>query len=343
MEVMEEKEIVRTKYYINRTKSFDCRYDNLDGNVLVVLKKDKTDLDKLREVLEDNPQGNIIISEIDSVDTLNLLVSIFTNLSFDGTVTIDLLPYADWQKALVKDTKIDLSNIPSYIKIKGFQRDNEQDAFAVWAHNQKDSIKERLFGHLTDLDKELFEGQEQVINDFYNQFMEVYKYDDKSITEADPRVLMIQIFRLIQSRYTLDISLSFDLFTGNFIKIDNPKAANANDPVHIYREGKGTSDGRVQLFTLLANNSKFNLDCTPVWGNLISKHLHEWNEFVDSNGQIFHYDLAFGMEGIPEEELMNWKERTIEGEYPSVEKIRPKLIYSYRPGIGKKEDENKSA
>ncbi|MBR4350640.1 MAG: hypothetical protein IKP98_00210 [Bacilli bacterium] len=338
MGVMEEKKIVRTRYYINRTKSFDCRYDNLYGNVLVTLKKDKTDLDKLRVVLEDNPQDNIIISEIDSVDTFNLLVSIFTNLSFDGTVTLDLLSNADWQNGLVKNTIIDLFNIPSYIKIKGFQRDNEQDAFAVWTHNQKDSIKERLFSHLTDLDKKLFEGQEQVINDFYNQFMEVYKYDDKSIVEEDPRVLMVQIFRLIQSRYALDRSLSFDLFTGNFIKTDNPKAANANNPVHIYKEGKGTSDGRVQLLTLLANNSKFKLDCTPVWGNLISGHLHEWNEYIDSNNRIYHFDLAFGMEGLPEAELMGCKERTIEGEYPSVENIRSTVVYAYRPGIGKKED-----
>ena len=327
----------RTYYYL--TDSFYCSYEYITDIVTIRLKKDQSRYNDLTTILKDHPKGNVVIKGIESVDTINLLMTIFANYNYDGTVTFDLLDYDFDLEGLDRNTIIDLSNIPSYIRINGFLPKNEQNGFSIWAHNQGEKTKEILSNCLIKADKIEFEEQERIINDFYNVFMEEYKedYENKSIEDEKPKKVFEQIIKLIQKKYVLDRSLALDGFTGDFAKNEFSKA---DDPVEIYKEGKGTSDGRVQLLTLLANNSVFKLTCSPACGELACGSVHEWNEFVDSDGQIFHYDLAFNID-VPEDRLIKTHERTLEEEFPEVTNNR--VVYVLHQGLGKKEDKNKSA
>ncbi|MBR4830772.1 MAG: hypothetical protein IKZ96_03300 [Bacilli bacterium] len=326
------------------TDSFVLTKINDTNSITIEIKEGTNSFLELLKILKDNPGCNITIYNIYSYKVFNLLVALFSREEYDGTVTFNLRDSENNMDDLEKQEFLDLFNIPSYIKIRGFIQNNEQNSFSTWAHNLGNSFKEELVKHLEDSDRNLFEGQEEVINDFYKEFNKEYHEENegKSINEIDSKILFRQIFRLMQRRFYIDRSQAIDYFTGNFARPDCP---GADDPVQIYKTKKGTSDGLVHLLTLLTNNSTFGLNCVPVSGQLVSGYPHEWNEFIDENGNILHYDLTIGMEGLTEDELSKVKERYIEEEYPWVNNNRPAeaITYVFKPGIGKKEEKNKSA
>lgn len=317
-----------------KTESFEWTKIDNTNRITIEIKEGINSYHDILNILRENPGYDITIYNIYSYSVFNLLIALLSRIEYDGTVTLDLVDGYSNMDDLEKHEILDLFNIPSYVKIKGFLLNNEQNAFSTWAHNQAGLFKETLAKHLASEDKKLFESQEEIIKSFYNDYGKRIELNQGT---QNTQETLNQICRFIKERITLDRNLSLDEFTGNFAKFE---CAWAENPVEIYKRRKGTSDGIVHLLTLLSNNSIFGVDCVPVSGHLANGNIHIWNEFIDSDNNIYHYDCAFNIEGLPDTELAKCKERTIDEEYPWVKSKRPvpAITYTFKPSTDKEEE-----
>lgn len=318
---------------VKTTNSFV--YKKNGNSITFDLNEKANSLLDLANILKENPGCNVVINNITSYKTFNLLIALFSREQYEGIITLDLLSSNNSLNDINRHEILDLFDIPSFVRIKGFLPNNHQNAFSIWAHNQGGKFKQILSAHLSEEERKLFEEQEKIINIFFIEFMNKFYSDgSKSFCDVDPKTKLSQIYSFIQEKYPLGRELALDKFTGNFA---NEKNLWADDPTKIFEAGKGTSDGRAHLLALLANNSVFNVDCVPVQGELACGYFHEWNEFKDINGEILHYDLAFNIEHLSESELETKKERKINGnEIPWFKKKNeedslPPVTYIFKP------------
>lgn len=296
--------------YSFKNNNLECNEDGL-GTLLVFLDDNAESFYDVVRILKEKPNSNMTIKNIKSYKTYNILISLLAGLKHNGIVTLDLLYRDNGVDDIERYEILDLFNIPSFVKISGFDRNGMQTSFTTWAHNQAGEFKNTLSRHLTDDSREAFESQEAVIKDFDERF------GNKKISLlGDSKVMLDHICAYIKSNITMDRDLALDSFTGGIAKYECSWAEN---PTEVYKKKRGTSDGIAELITLLANNSKYSINCVTVKGELANGCYHEWNELVDENGNILHYDLAFNIEGMPEDKL---NDRTVREEYSWVRDLR---------------------
>lgn len=315
-------------YIVENYSNMSCKYMKDSRNMTVVLNENKeSDFSELKDVLDKHPGCFIVVDNIYSVEVLKSLISLFESIHYNGSVILKL-GSNDSLKDLGRYEVLELYRLPEYVKIEGISLDNKQTKFGTWAHNQHRAYRGILINHLIANDTKAFYDQEKVINDFYMNNIKLLNY------YGNTNVLLDELFKLVQRTYPIDRSLSKDDFTGCFSSENDW----ASDPVEVYKNKKGTADGIAELLSLLGNNSTFCINIFTVKGVLNNGKEHVWNEYVDDDGNIFHYDIAFGLVHIEDNKL---SDRKITEENIFVQELRnAKTSITHEP-LSYKPNENK--
>ena len=74
------------------------------------------------------------------------------------------------------------------------------------------------------------------------------------------------------------------------------------DPCQVFKNRKGVCSGRSRLLKVLLNNPYMKVDCYTTTGEIVGptgKTLaHEWNEFFDEKGNVYAYDISYGIKHV---------------------------------------------
>ena len=308
--------IPRRSDIVEDYNGLDCRVFPSDKIIKVtLLGSSDNNYSDLFKILRKYDGYNITIQNIISVGDLNKLCSILGVCDFSGSVEINLcfkIGNNKFIKGLTNNTFINLEALPSYVRIKGFNNNNDQTDFTSWAHNLNAQDKITLTDCLTSQDRLIFQTQENVMGSLFNEIKRAYpdimSYDEKRRFET--------AFWYVKNNFP---------YSSEVIGPDGlakEYTDYSKDAVETYRRRRGVCSGRSNLLTLVANSPLLKCNCTSIGGHTAPSSVypnglpHCWNVFIDSDGKAYHYDLSFN--NFYHKELNELEGRRIDAVYYSM-------------------------
>ena len=314
---MNNRELPKRRHIIEEYKNFKCI--NYEKYIHIYIKENNDgDFSDLHRVLEKYPNANININKFYKLSELNTVCDLLEHKSYSGKVTLNLInTYSEkgFIDGLKNNERINIDDLPDYVEINGFFKNNKQNDFSLWAHNLNDIDKRKLFKHLCLSDKAIFLEQEKVIKEFMSELMQkhpnIMSYDEKTRFEI--------VFKYVNENFRYEYEC---------IDPNNPEGNTlggplnpAHDAVETYKRRKGVCDGRSSLLALVTNNSYLKCNCFIIDGRTAPSakypegQPHGWNVFIDRDGRAYFYDLSFA---IVARDIHNLEGRTLNICYNSV-------------------------
>lgn len=282
-------------------------YDKIN-EIRVLLKENmEDDFSSLYTILNKYSNRTVRIIGIYSTRSLNKIIEILHNFNYSGTIILQIAPGI---KNLYNDKKINLELLPDNVKISGFGNLHNQTEFKTWCHNLNQKDKKTLLNCLDEESKMNFLIEEKVICEFYSTITRLYP----DIMRYSPSDRMKKIFDYVKEKYPY----AFECLNSTMDAVI-PGTLWSQSAIETYRRGRGVCQGRANLLTLVTNNPLLKLDCVTVDGKIPGNVGHSWNEFIDEDGKVTHYDLSFNKKGIPTRKMSGY---TIKEEYPYIKEMR---------------------
>ncbi|MBQ1496389.1 MAG: hypothetical protein IIZ40_03485 [Bacilli bacterium] len=297
-------------------KNMTC-YSNLNMINVWLHKNIESDFTDIVKILKKYDYHLINIGNIYSVNVINRLIYILKKCNYKGRVVLDLIDnnYDNKKDGIIRgldnDSKINLSSIPKYVKISGFDSNNRQTEFTAWAHNLNIKDKKRLIVSLTDNSRDKFLDQEIMIISFKDELLKKCP----NFNNLKPKEKMNFLYEYIR----INFPYSFDSLNKEGTGV-NMNSLWAENPLKVYENRKGLNIGRSNLLALVSNNSLIKVNCTVAEGNKNGVK-HSWNQFIDDE-KIYNYDLAYSLKD------MNMGD--IKKNNYSIDRMYPSVIKSYR-------------
>ena len=309
---------MRDRYYRG------CKYIEDDDRLIISMGEyGELDSSIINGIIKSYNFNNITILNIINSRSLKNAIESSKSIKINGNITIDLNSNISEETNRIGEYKesisnldssfyINLDDIPSNVILKGFNKDNSQNAFTIWVHNLDDNNKNKILKLLQNDEKVLLVDEELVIRDFYTKIMNLYS----NFMELNEKNKFEIVFDYINKEFTY----AHDCVESNGRLKQNCDYAQSSVKTYSYK--KGISSGRSNLLTLVTNNSFLRLDCRTVYG-ICGSHQHAWNEFTDSKGNISNYDLSYNLKDKSKEEIEK-REYKYNKKYNS---SRVKIIY----------------
>jgi len=286
------RELPKKNRFIEEYKNLHCSTTAKQDFVFVtIMNNGDNDFSDLFKILNKYKNTTIEIRNINSLKELNKLCDILSVCDYSGNIIINLISRINGKasiKGLINNKFINLEELPNYVKINGFYKDNNQSDFTSWAHNLNINNKNTLMSHLTEEDKYIFSEQEKVIRSFYVELVdacpEIMTYDEKTRFE--------KVFMYVKNNFLYANVIDIDGYVRTGFEY-------THDAVETYKRREGVCNGRSNLLTLVTNNNLLKCNSAVVDGYTepggIHPHglAHTWNVFVDRNGNAYYYDLSF--------------------------------------------------
>lgn len=227
-------------------------------------------------------KGNVIIflSNYDAKSMRELLYSVSNYITNNNNILLNLM-----NLNIKKGEYIPFGMLPQNIKIDVCSHCNTPPHdMQTWFSNLSDENFQSVYNKIyQDNQAAALRDERDIARNVYLQLSRKYDFSKMSSTEK-----MDFMYEWVQNNFEYDMSLVGP--DGNY-KSDIDRSL-GYDPVKVFARGKGTCTGRSRLLKILLNNPYMNVDCYTVAGNIGSLP-HEWNEFIDENGQVWEYDLSY--------------------------------------------------
>ena len=137
---MNNRELPKRRHIIEEYKNFKCINDG--KNIHIQIKENNDgDFSDLHRVLEKYPNADINIYKFYKLSELNTVCDLLEHKSYSGKVTLNLInTYSEkgFIDGLKNNERINIDDLPDYVEINGFFKNNKQNDFSLWAHNLND-------------------------------------------------------------------------------------------------------------------------------------------------------------------------------------------------------------
>ena len=171
---------MRDRYYRG------CKYIEDDDRLIISMGEyGELDSSIINGIIKSYNFNNITILNIINSRSLKNAIESSKSIKINGNITIDLNSNISEETNRIGEYKesisnldssfyINLDDIPSNVILKGFNKDNSQNAFTIWVHNLDDNNKNKILKLLQNDEKVLLVDEELVIRDFYTKIMNLY-------------------------------------------------------------------------------------------------------------------------------------------------------------------------
>lgn len=216
--------------------------------------------------------------------TLNKLLCDCSNLVADNNIVIYLSGYNKNLK-IRKNEPLLFGILPSNIKIDVCSHVYPAFELQTWFLNLSDKAFLSIYDKIYQKEQaDNIRMEREIAKNVYSQLLKKYDFSKMTATEK-----MNIMYRWVRNNFEYDVSLI--QADGNYKEgIDISLGSN---PIKVFTRGKGVCTGRSRLLAILLNNPYMNVECYTVDGEHGTLQ-HEWNEFIDENGQVWEYDLSYG-------------------------------------------------
>lgn len=219
-----------------------------------------------------------------SIKTLNQLFGQLSQDDLSNHIEIKL----DKTVKIKKNTNLELENLSDNVKIH-VDTDRDFCEFENWCLNLSD--------HDFNIVSGMFAVPEQAIKLCERRQLakQVYLFLSQNVhfSKMTATEKMDYMFDWVVKNTSYDM----DLIQADGNLRDDVDWSLGSDPVQVFKRKKGVCTGRSKLLKILLNNPYMGVNCYMADG--YSGHLqHRWNEFIDENGDVYAYDLSYGIKHV---------------------------------------------